>query len=88
MASLHSLPFKLSLQVLQVATLLNPLEFTRIFFTIKLGGGHVFGPQYVHWVTWVQQTGSQYYFIGLSLAWMVLLLFLACLLEERKIRRG
>lgn len=88
MSTLHSLPFQTSLKALQIATLLNPMEFTRLFFTIKMGGGNVFGPQYVDWVSWIQQPLSSLYFIGLALLWMLASIAIAVIGTERSRYRG
>lgn len=88
MSTLHQLPFQLAGQILQLATFFNPLEFTRLFFTIKLGGGAVFGPQYVEFVSWVQQPASFFYFIGLAVVWIVVLLGITVFATERSRSRG
>lgn len=88
MSTLHHLPFQMSLKVLQIATLLNPMEFTRLFFTIKMGGGSVFGPQYVDWVSWVQKPHSSLYFISFALLWIVILNALTVIKTERSRKRG
>ncbi len=88
MATLHSLHYGVLLQVLQTVTFLNPLEFTRIFFVVKMGGGAVFGPEYVKWVTWIQKPNSTFSFIGLSFVWVFLLLLLSIFLMERSRNHG
>lgn len=88
MATLHSLPFQMTLHVLQWSTMLNPMEFTRLFFTVKMGGGNVFGPQYVDWVSWIQQAESSLYFIGLVLLWLFIVMSIAVIGMERRRRRG
>lgn len=88
MSTVHSLSYQTSLFVLQMATLCNPLEFTRIFFTMQMGGGYIFGPQYVEWVEWAQKPGSAFYFAGLSLIWVVVLLTIAVIGTERSRYRG
>lgn len=88
MSLLHYLPFRTSLLVLQVATFFNPVEITRIFFTMKMGGGHVFGPQYVDWVSWVQQPFSSLYFIGCMCVWLMITIFVSTFFVERSRYRG
>lgn len=56
MAFLSSLHYSVVTLVLQIATIVNPAEFIRVFFTIKLGGGSIFGPEYYRWVNWVNGT--------------------------------
>lgn len=85
---LHALPYQMSLQLLQIATIINPAEFTRIYFTIQMGGGHIFGPQYVEWVTWAQRPESVIYFIGFFLIWLVLSASASVYLLERSRRHG
>lgn len=85
---LHQLPFYAAMPLLQIATLFNPLEFTRIFFTIQLGGGAVFGTQYAEWVTWLQQPRSAFYFVGLALIWIAIFLSVTILATRRGRYRG
>lgn len=51
---LSSMHYRLVTSILQIATLINPAEFVRVFFTIRLGGGTIFGPEYLQWVTWAE----------------------------------
>lgn len=51
---LSTLHYSLVTMILQIATILNPAEIIRVFFTIKLGGGTIFGPEYLQWITWVE----------------------------------
>lgn len=88
MSILHSLPYYSSLLTLQIATLFNPMEFTRIFFTIQMGGGVVFGPQYINWVEWAQHPASVWVFISLLLLWVGLLLSAAIWMTGRSRSRG
>lgn len=53
-AGLNLLPYPWIKPTLGVLTLLNPAELVRVVTVIKLGGGTAFGPEYYHWVNWVQ----------------------------------
>lgn len=88
MSLLHSLSFRAVIDVLQIATFFNPVEFIRIFFTIKLDGGHLFGPLYVDWVRWAQGPASGLYFIGLAAGWLIVLAGISVFLVERGRSRG
>lgn len=83
MTILHSLPYQTLVQTIEIATLLNPLEFTRIFFMVKLGGGEVLGPEYLKWVVWIKQSYSVIFYIGLSLIWIFIMLLISVIATER-----
>lgn len=82
-AALGTLPYAWIRPVLEVATLLNPAEFMRIFAVMKLGGGSVFGPEYYQWVQWVQRPGGGIVFALGCLAWIWMMLGITILAWER-----
>lgn len=87
-AVLNSLNYSVLKSTLEIVTLLNPAEFTRIFMITKLGGGAVFGPEYIHWVGWIQSKWGTYYFFVLCFVWVNVFMTTATFLTERGRRHG
>lgn len=82
-SGLSSLNYQTLKSTLEIVTLLNPAEFIRIFMITKLGGGSVFGPEYIHWVGWIQSKWGYAYFVVICLVWFNLLMTTAIFLTER-----
>ncbi len=87
-SALGSLNYSTLKLVLQIVTLLNPAEFIRIYSIIQLGGGAVFGPEYIHWVGWASSNWGTVYFLILCIVWFSFLMFTAIYVTERGRSRG
>ncbi|QOY36573.1 ABC transporter permease [Anaerobacillus isosaccharinicus] len=87
-STLGSLNYKTLKSTIEVVTLLNPAEFTRIFMITKLGGGSIFGPEYIHWVGWASSPFGTIYFVILCIVWVYFFMLTATYLTERGRKRG
>ncbi|MCT8139277.1 ABC transporter permease [Anaerobacillus sp. CMMVII] len=87
-STLSSLNYQVLKSTIEIVTLLNPAEFTRIYMIIKLGGGAVFGPEYIHWVGWAGSSLGTAYFIVLCIVWVYFLMTTAIYIIERGRRHG
>lgn len=74
---LSSLHYRIVTNVLQIATLFNPSELVRIFFTIKFGGGTILGPEYLHWITWADSMKGTIFFVFFLVLSVVFAIFLS-----------
>lgn len=87
-STLSSLNYHTLKTALEVVTLVNPAEFIRIFMIIHLGGGHVFGPEYIHWVGWANSSFGTVYFGIFCVVWVSVLFITAIFFTERGMKRG
>jgi Cu-processing system permease protein len=87
-STLGTLNYKTLKTTIEIVTLLNPAEFTRIFMITKLGGGAIFGPEYIHWVGWASSPLGTVYFVILCFIWFYLFMITATYVTERGRRNG
>lgn len=69
---LSQLPYTAIRPSLEVSTFLNPAELIRVFSIIKIGAGSVFGPEYYHWINWVNTPLGTPLFIIILIIWSVI----------------
>lgn len=83
-STLSHLPsYQLIQPTLQVLTLLNPAEFVRIFFIMKMGAGSAFGANYYVWITWATSHLGLLIFLGLFISWIFILIFISGFIWDR-----
>lgn len=85
---LAKMPYMWIKPLIVVLTFLNPAELTRIFMVSRIGGGSIFGPEYMKWVGWTNGPWGLAIFLGICFVWIVVALGLAIGLWERGRRRG
>lgn len=77
-STLSHLPsYQLIQPALQVLTLLNPAEFIRVFFIMKMGAGSAFGANYYVWITWATSHFGFLIFLSLFTSWIIILIFVS-----------
>lgn len=83
-STLSQLPsYKLVQPTLQALTLLNPAEFVRIFFIMRIDAGSAFGANYDQWATWATGPYGLLSFFGIFIGWILLSIFLGGLIWNR-----
>ncbi|MFN7249473.1 MAG: ABC transporter permease [Anaerobacillus sp.] len=87
-STLSTLQYQTLKVILQIVTLLNPAEFTRIFMIVQLGGGAVFGPEYIRWVEWANSSFGSLYFALLCFIWVCFFMIFAVYITERGRKHG
>lgn len=85
MTVLSSFRYQTIVSALEISTFINPVEWLRVFVIAKMGGGNIFGVEYIDWITWTENgTGWLIYSLAL-LSWVLLpLLFSAIYLKRRR----
>ncbi|RKQ33193.1 ABC transporter permease [Oceanobacillus halophilus] len=85
---LSFLPYPWIKPILEISTFLNPAEFVRIFSMMHMGAGSVFGPEYNHWVTWVESSFGLSIFAILIFIWIGVTITIGAVVWERMSRNG
>lgn len=85
---LSKLPYLWIKPLIVTLTFLNPAELIRIFMVTRIGGGSIFGPEYVQWIRWIDGAWGIPLFIVVCVLWVLLTLGIAMWLWERGRRRG
>lgn len=73
---------------LQFLTLLNPAEFVRVFFVMRLGAGSAFGATYDQWNTWATSSVGVIIFTGLCLTWIIASIWIGGFIWKRGDQHG
>ncbi|MCC3377608.1 ABC transporter permease [Cohnella sp. REN36] len=66
----------------------NPAELNRLFLIVKMGGGSILGPEYYHWVGWIERPTGSLVFAAVCVLWIAASLGLAIWVWERGRARG
>lgn len=66
---------------------INPAELNRLFLIVKMGGGSVLGPEYYHWVKWIQQPMGSLMFAVIFALWIIVCVEAAAVIWERGRKR-
>lgn len=83
-SSLSHLPsYKMIQPTLQVATIVNPAEFIRIFTMMRLGAGSAFGADYDQWIRWATGDYGLLFFSGIFLLFITLTLLISSWIWKR-----
>ncbi|WP_128895643.1 ABC transporter permease [Longirhabdus pacifica] len=69
---------------LVVLTFLNPAELIRFFMVVQMDGGSIFGEEYYQWVNWAEGSYGSMVFGLVMLAWLMLTIFVATFIWERR----
>lgn len=87
-SSLSQLPYKFIKPALEIATLLNPAEFVRVFSIMKLNAGAVFGAEYDEWIKWATGDYGFLIFLSLMLFWIIFSILLGGFIWNRGDQNG
>ena len=88
-STLSHLPsYNLIQPALQALTLLNPAEFVRVFFVMRLGAGSAFGANYDEWIIWATNSYGLMIFTGICLTWIIASLLLGGFIWNRGDQNG
>ncbi len=82
------LPYLWIKPAIVMLTFFNPAELVRIFMTVKIGGGSVFGPEYAQWMDWISGSYGTPIFAAVCLLWIVGTILIAIAIWERGRRNG
>lgn len=70
-AVLSLFPYASIQPTLEILVFFNPAELVRIFVTLYLGGGHIFGPAYYEWIEWFHQPFGVLFLVAVSMLWVL-----------------
>lgn len=88
-ASLQFVPYLWIKPIVTVMTIVNPAELVRVFIVAQLGGGSIFGPEYVEWVEWLNDTTSgMLSFVAFIVAELAFYLIIATSFWKRGVMQG
>ncbi|TCT26333.1 Cu-processing system permease protein [Melghiribacillus thermohalophilus] len=70
-AGLSQLPYASIQPTLEILIFFNPAELVRIFVTLYMGGGHIFGPEYYQWIEWFHKPAGALFFMLVCMVWVL-----------------